>query len=204
MLLPLLFSLAIISAPPIAVPANLIQGQLAATGQSIQDSLPALHTLRDEDIASVTSRHEDQTLTVNMKNGTVYLYHHIDWDLEDTYPTTPERIKAAVDDLGHITFTKAEHMPEFPGGDSAWQKYLDTFCTAHKKDIHKAGPADVMVQFTVHLKGQLTYIEPISGPYNAKQTALALQAIRESQPWTPATQNGHLVVCFQKVKVTLQ
>jgi len=201
MLLPLLLSLAIVSGPARSFPSISIPSPLAGP---TQDSLPALHTLHDEDIDSVTSRYEDQTLTVTMKNGTVYLYHHIDWDLEDTNPATPERIKAATKDLGHIIFTKAEHMPEFPGGDEAWQKYMKTFCTAHKDDIGDAGSVVVTVQFTVHLKGQVTDIRVASGQVNSQQTALAIQAIRESQPWTPATQNGHRVVCFKLVKVSLQ
>jgi len=189
----LLLSLAIVSTP--------VQNPLVGPAQ---DSLPALHTLRDQDIASVTSRYEDQTLTVTMKNDTVYLYHHIDWDLEDTDPATPERIKAATKDLGHITFTRTEHMPEFPGGDEAWQKYMDTFCKAHKDDIGDAGAAVVTVQFVVHLKGQLTGIHDVSGAQNSQQAALAIKAIRESPLWIPATQNGHLVVCYKLVKVSLQ
>lgn len=201
MLLPLLLSLAIVSGPAQSPLAG--HAQVSLTGP-VQDTLPALHTLRDEDIASITPSDEDQTLTVNMKNGTVYIYHHIDCDLEDTYPATPERIKSAIKGLYDKTFIKVEHMPQFPGGDTAWQKYLTTFCEAHKKDIRKAGPAEVMVQFIVHLKGQLTNIETIGGPVNGKQEALAIQAVRESPSWTPAMQNGRQVVSYHKVKVILQ
>lgn len=203
MLLPLLLSLVVVSGPGQHSLTAPVQRSLAAAAQ---DSLPALHTLHDEDIASVASRYEDQTLTVTMKNGTVYLYHHIDWDLEDTNPATPERIRAAAKDLGHIIFTKAEHMPEFPGGDEAWQKYIKAFCTTHKDDIGDAGDAVVTVQFTVHLKGQVTDIHLAVGsaPVNSQQKVLAIKAIQEGPSWTPATQNGHLVVCYKVVKVSLQ
>jgi len=211
MLLPLLLSLAMVPAPGQRSLASPVQSFPAAAAHPslagpTQDSLPALHSLRDEDITTVTSRYEDQTLTVTMKNGAVYLYHHVDWDLEDTNPATPERIRAATKDLGHIIFTKAEHMPEFPGGEEAWQKYIKAFCTTHKDDIGDAGSAVVAVQFTVHLKGQITDIHLAVGatPVSSQQKALAIQAIRESPSWTPATQNGHLVVCYKVVKIPLE
>jgi len=177
-----------------------------ATGSPVgpaQDSLPALHTLHDDDIASVASSFEEHALTVTMKNGVVYRYLWKDWDTEDANSDTAERIKKAIHSLS-MTFTKAEHMPEFPGGDDAWQKYMIAFCEAHKKDIRKAGSGQIMVQFVVHLKGQLTDILTIGHTENAKQAALAIQAVRESQPWTPALQRGHQVVCYGKTMVILQ
>jgi len=170
---------------------------------ALQDTLPSLHTLHENDITSITSSFEAHSITVTMKNGAVYLYNWKDWDTEDTNPNTPDKIKKAIHDIT-ITFTKTERMPEFIGGDEAWQKYIMDFCTVHQKEIYKNGPAEVTVQFIVHLKGQVTDIEIIAGPENAKMRALAIQAIREAPLWTPAWQNGRQVVCYHKVKVRLQ
>jgi protein TonB len=192
MLLPLLLSIALIPAPS----ENSLK-------RPEQDSLPALHTLRDEDISAVSSSFEDHTINVSMKDGKVYEYLWKDWDTEDAIPGTSERVKKAIHDIS-VTYTKAERMPDYPGGDEAWQQYIDRFCETHKKDIHKAGSCEVLVQFIVHLKGQLTEVYTSGHVENAKQAALALQAIRESQPWTPAVQNGRTVVCLQKTWVVLK
>ncbi len=61
-----------------------------------QDSLPSLHTLADKDIASVSASRQTSTLTVVLNNDSVLLYPHASWDLEDSYPSTPQRISDAI------------------------------------------------------------------------------------------------------------
>jgi hypothetical protein len=169
-----------------------------------QDTLPPLHTLKEEEIDSLTPSFADQTLTVVLKNGSTYTYLHKDWDFENYYPSTPRKIADAITHM-EMTFTRVEHPPEFPGGEKAWDKYIRDFCDQHRDLIKKKGPADVMVQFTVHLKGQLVHVGVVSNTGDKQLSALAMQAIQDGPAWIPAIQNGRTVVCYklQLIKLSL-
>src|SRR5579864_1946443 len=56
-----------------------------------QDTLPPLHSLKEEEIVSLTPSFEDQTLKVVLRNGNTYIYKHKDWDYEDYYPSVRDR-----------------------------------------------------------------------------------------------------------------
>lgn len=161
-----------------------------------QDTLPPLHALKEEEIASLTPSFEDQTLTVELRNGATYTYNHKDWDFENYYPSINKKIADAINNM-EMTFTKVENPPEFPGGEEAWDKYIRDFCNQHLKLIKKKGPAEITVQFIVHLKGQVVQIRVVSNPGNPQLSALAMQAIQDGPPWIPAIQNGRTVVCYK-------
>jgi hypothetical protein len=168
-----------------------------------QDSLPPLHTLREEDVVEVIPSFSDQTLTISLKNRTAYVYDPIDWDFEDHYPSTIKRIKDAIHNLQR-TFTKMEQEPAVVGGDSAWNQYIIQFCTQHQRPIKRHGPAEIWVQFVVHLKGQIVDLQVISNPSNNDNLAqLAIQAIKDGPPWQSAVQNGRKVVAYKKQLVKL-
>jgi len=104
------------------------------------------------------------------------------------------------------TFTKVEHEPAFPGGDSAWNAYISQFCSQHQKPIRRHGPAEIWVQFIVHLKGQLVYIRVIpipDQPNDPDLAKLAIEAKKDGPPWLPAVQNGRNVVAYKKQLVKL-
>src|SRR5579871_1877980 len=177
----------------------------AATGSlsaKTLDSLPPMHTLKDGDISSITTDFNNQTIQVTLITGTVYLYQDIDWDYENYNRETPARLRDTIVNMGR-TFTRAEHAPEFTGGEDAWNQYIADFCNQHSKDIRKKGPTEVLVQFIVHMKGQICDFQVIQVKGNSKLTDLALEAIRNSPPWTPAMQNGRKVVAYKKVNVVL-
>src|SRR5579871_5131638 len=158
-----------------------------------QDSLPALHTISDKDIASVTSSFEDRTITVTLKNNTVYTYNHSQWDYEDYYSSISPRIKDATRHNA-MTFTKCQIPPSFPGGEDAWNKYMSSFADKHHSEISDAGGGEIKMQFIVHLHGQITDIAKVSG--DATFEALTKQALKESPAWICGKQNGHDVVAY--------
>jgi hypothetical protein len=168
-----------------------------------QDSLPPLHTIKGEDIDEISSSFEEQTITVKLKGGVTYTYHHIDWDYEDFNPATDQRLAELVKHM-QATFTKVENPPQYPGGREAWDKYMNEFCIRHKKEIKRHVPAEITVQFIVHMKGQLEYIQVLGEGTDSKLAPLAIQAIRESQPWLPAIQNGHNVVSYSRQLVRFE
>lgn len=169
-----------------------------------QDSLPPLHTLREKDIKRVTSSFEKSTITVTMKSGAVYFYEEEDWDNEDSYPSITVQLKAAINNVKK-TFTKCEHPPVFAGGQAAWDKYIREFCSNISDAIKTEGAVEMKVRFVVHTKGQISDINVLFKSNGSNLERYAVQAIQDSGPWTPGTQNGYKVAayCTQTVKFTL-
>src|SRR5450432_257319 len=62
----------------------------------MQGSLPPLHTIPDSMILKINTSFEASTITVELKNDSIYTYNHEDWDYEDYYPSTAESIKKAI------------------------------------------------------------------------------------------------------------
>jgi len=173
-------------------------------GSIAQDTLPPLHTIKEKDIKLISPSFEDQTITVILENEAIYIYHRLDWDYEDYYPSTSKKIKEAIKNI-KMTFTKVEHDAEFPGGQEAWDKCIHEFCAKHAGQIGSDGPAEITVQFIVHMKGQLTDISVIANRGGSSLADMAVQAIKESPPWKPAIQNGRNVIAYkaQVVKISV-
>lgn len=100
------------------------------------------------------------------------------------------------------TFTKAEVMPQFPGGDSAWAKFIVDSLRYPKTAMDKKIEGIVWVQFIVDPEGNLADIESFSGPRELREEAERILKI--SPKWLPAKQNGYVVKCYQKQAVTFK
>jgi hypothetical protein len=172
-------------------------------GGGVQDSLPPLHTLKSQDIAWAKADPQNARLTVALKDGTALLYTLEDCDLEDQNPATDKRIVEAIKKVGTRIFTQTEQPATLPGGEDAWDKYMQTFCLRHANEIKKRRPVEITVLFVIHVRGQLTDIHVIGNPGRSDLSALAVEAIREGPAWTPARQNGRAVVSFKAEVVKL-
>jgi hypothetical protein len=169
--------------------------------KSFQDSLPPLHTIKESDITSIESSFENQTITVTFKDRKVFIYDRSDWDYENYYPSTIEKIKKAITDIT-MTFTKCETPPAFAGGDESWNSYIRNFATNHAKEVRKAGSGNVELRFIVHIHGQITDINVESNTGNSKLSELAKEALKNSPAWICAKQNGHDVIAYGTKIVT--
>jgi Gram-negative bacterial TonB protein C-terminal len=164
------------------------------------DSVPALRNIRQEDIDTAFATFKGRTITVKLKTGETYTYTHDQWSKQMDY-----RIKLApqLDEATGLldrTFTKVENPPTFPGGDTAWQNYLQKFYSDNKKLIRVQGPATIWVQFIVGFDGEIDQVSLITDDSRPKLGDLAIRIIQEGPNWLPATQNGHKVSCYQKQK----
>ena len=165
------------------------------------DSLPPLHTLNDEDIKTVSASFQTSTLTVVLKNDTVLLYAHTDWDFEDYNPSTPKQISDAISSMER-TFTKMEEPPRFPGGENSLAEYVKQFCMNHAQELKYIGHGDVSLSFVVHLKGQRCNYLPV-GDYSEAKFKMAVKCISEGPDWISAKQNGHKVTAYTTVTIHL-
>jgi hypothetical protein len=100
-------------------------------------------------------------------------------------------------------FDKVETPPSFPGGDTAWKKYLT-------KNINTILPVDsgapagvykVIVQFIVHEDGSLSDIKA-NTKYGYGMENEAMRMIKMGPKWIPAKQNGHIVSAYVQQPIT--
>lgn len=97
-----------------------------------------------------------------------------------------------------ISFTDASindvtTPPRFPGGESAWEKYLADYHEKSKKSFHNQG--DCVVRIKVDTSGNVVLAEPLT----LKGTSLARFAILSlltGPKWIPATKDGKKVEAY--------
>jgi protein TonB len=104
------------------------------------------------------------------------------------------------------TFTKAEVMPEYPGGDKAWMAYLNKNLHYPMDAISNEISGTIWVQFIVKSDSTVSDVQAFSGPTGGGLREEAVRVIKESGKWAPALQNGRVVKCYAKrpIKFVLQ
>ncbi|UEG49333.1 energy transducer TonB [Ferruginibacter lapsinanis] len=105
--------------------------------------------------------------------------------------------------LDNIVFTKVEKDAEFPGGASAWAKYLQRNLNALVpiKNGAPKGSYLVVIRFIVDMDGSVSTINAdVSPGYGTAEEVIRI--IKEGPKWTPARQNGRIVRAYRKQPVT--
>jgi periplasmic protein TonB len=100
------------------------------------------------------------------------------------------------------TFTKVEIESEYPGGASAWQRYLNKNLRYPQEAIDAEIQGTVVVQFIVDKGGNVSDVEAISGPKELRDEAV--RVIKKSGSWTPAVQNGRQVKSYKKQPIVFR
>ena len=100
------------------------------------------------------------------------------------------------------TFTKVEIESEYPGGASAWQRYLNKNLRYPQDAIDNEIQGTVVVQFIVDKAGVVSEVEAISGPNELRDEAV--RVIKKSGQWTPAVQNGRQVKSYKKQPIVFR
>ena len=102
-------------------------------------------------------------------------------------------------------FKTVQVEAKFPGGNGAWQKYLE-------RNLNSSAPVDngapagnytVVVSFLVDKEGNISEVQALNDPgYGTADEAV--RVIKKGPKWTPALQNGRNVIYRQKQSVTFQ
>jgi protein TonB len=100
------------------------------------------------------------------------------------------------------TFTKVEIESEYPGGASAWQRYLNKNLRYPQDAIDNEIQGTIVVQFIVDKAGSVSDVEAISGPKELRDEAV--RVIKKSGTWTPAVQNGRQVKSYKKQPIVFR
>jgi protein TonB len=102
-------------------------------------------------------------------------------------------------------FTVVQIAAEFPGGVSAWQKYLERTLNRDLPVENGAPPGKytVVVSFIVAKDGAISEVSAENDPgYGTK--AEAIRVIQKGPHWKPAVQNGRNVIYRHKQSITFQ
>lgn len=102
------------------------------------------------------------------------------------------------------TFTKVEIESEYPGGQSAWRRYLSKTFRYPQEAVDNEIQGTVVVQFIVDKEGVVSDVVAISGPTDGGLREEAIRVIKRSGKWTPAIQNGRHVKSYKKQPITFR
>ena len=114
--------------------------------------------------------------------------------------TTPVNVVGV--NLEDTAFTKVEVESEFPGGLTAWQKFLAGSLTYPNKAVRKRVQGTVVLQFIVCTDGTVCNVEAISGPELLREAAV--KAFKSTPNWVPAEQSGKKVKSYKKQPITFR
>ncbi len=99
-------------------------------------------------------------------------------------------------------FTKVEIEASFPGGASAWTKYVTRTIQANQDEFTESDFGTCVVKFIVDKSGAVSQVEATTMK-GTKLAEIATNAIRKGPNWTPAQQNGRYVNAYRLQPVTL-
>lgn len=99
-------------------------------------------------------------------------------------------------------FTKVEIEASFPGGASAWTKYVTRAIQANQDEFTESDFGTCVVKFIVDKTGKVSQVEATTMK-GTKLAEIATNAIRKGPNWTPAQQNGRYVNAYRLQPVTL-
>ncbi|MBS1563809.1 MAG: TonB family protein [Bacteroidetes bacterium] len=102
------------------------------------------------------------------------------------------------------TFLKVEIESEYPGGASAWQRYLYKNFRYPEDASNNEIQGVVIVQFIVDKEGIVSDVEAVSGPDQGGLREEAIRVIRKSGTWIPAIQNGRKVKSYKKQPIVFK
>ena len=93
----------------------------------------------------------------------------------------------------------------FPGGPSAWRKFLETNLRGETPVDHGAGEGNytTIVQFIVDKDGTVSDVIPLTKMGFGMEEE-AVRVIKKSGKWKPAIQNGRIVRAYHKQPITFQ
>ncbi len=100
-------------------------------------------------------------------------------------------------------FEKVEVEAEFPGGHSAWTRYLQRTLNANAPIDGGApeGSFTVVVQFIVDKGGNISDVKGLT-KHGFGMEEEAVRVIKRGPKWTPAIQNGRNVNAYRKQPIT--
>jgi N-acetylmuramoyl-L-alanine amidase len=171
-----------------------------------------------EDLAFITDKGNQEKIARNILTAVVsYTKNKIkektDINGRDTVPDKtggskpadePSKVKNVTlkenkADDNNVIFEKVEIDPSFPGGETAWKKYLERnlYSSVAAHNNAPSGEYTVYIQFVVHSDGHVSDIKALTN-HGFEMEEEAIRIINKSPRWIPAVQNGRNVNAYKK------
>ncbi len=100
------------------------------------------------------------------------------------------------------TFVPIEKEASFPGGQQAWQKYIQRAIQRQLDEFSDNDYGTCTVKFQVDKNGNVSNVEAIT-MQGTRLAEIAVNTIRKGPKWIPAMQNGRYVTAYRFQPVTL-
>jgi len=107
---------------------------------------------------------------------------------------TLSKLKATMDSA---TLYKVEIESHYPGGDEAWNLFLQRTIRYPAQAVRDKIQGIVRVQFIVDVDGKVYDIRALSGPEDGGLREEAERVIKRSGKWVPALQHGRYVKSYK-------
>lgn len=150
----------------------------------------------DEKIEEIKEDQAISTKTVESENKEQIVQAPV----EDKGTQVVEAPKADDEDK---VFTKVENEAQFPGGETAWRRYLEKNLNANAPVDNGApgGTYQVIVKFIVSKDGSISDVQAeTKHGYGMEDEAVKI--IKRGPKWTPALQNGRNVNAYRRQPIT--
>lgn len=98
-------------------------------------------------------------------------------------------------------FTKVEVEAQYPGGDKAWEQFLNKHLRYPDDAVNNEISGTIIVQFIVMRDSTIKDVQAIKGTEKGGLREEAVKTVSESGKWVPAQQNGHQVNSYKKVPI---
>ena len=151
----------------------------------------------DEKIEEIVEEAAISTKTVESDNTEQIVQAPV----EDKGTQVVEVPKKADDE--NKVFNKVEVEAAFPGGESAWRRYLKNNLDANAPIDNGApeGTYQVIVRFIVSKDGSISDVAAET-KFGYGMEAEAVKIIKKGPKWTPALQNGRNVNAYRRQPIT--
>ena len=103
--------------------------------------------------------------------------------------------------IANMVFSKVEIEASFPGGESAWTKYIFNVLTGEAEKFKNSDVGTCRVRFIVDKTGHVSDVKALTMK-RSRLAKVVVEAIENGPKWNPASQDGRFVNAYREQPVT--
>ena len=120
-----------------------------------------------------------------------------------TYSHAQDTSKSIIISADSALFQRVEIEPQFPGGNAAWIKYLQSNLNPEVpiNNNAKTGSYNVVIKFIVSKDGSISNLVPVTH-FGYGMEEEVIRVLKKGPNWMPGVQNGRKVIAYRSQMVT--
>jgi hypothetical protein len=186
------------------LPENILyvlNGKIIGKGKEAQKKLSHLSPETIDSLTVLKNENAINKYGASAKDGVIEIFTKK--SIEGNHQSSLYKKGNASFTVDDKVFTQVENEPKFPGGDSAWRRYLE-------KNLNPGIPVDngapggiykVIVKFIVNKDGSISDVQAET-KHGYGMDSAAVELIKKGPKWEPALQNNHIVTAYKKQPIT--